>query len=171
MENKVSTNNYMLLIKGIIMVLLAILIFMSPGDALMAYVLYIGIGFTIAGVVRIIQGFGLKGKLENWGWVVFEGVMDIILGYILMAHPGMTVAILPFLIGFWAAVYGLFLVIDGFSMKEGRGIKIVSGILLFLLANVIMFNPLFFGLTMAIWVGIMLLFAGIYNVIAFFTVK
>jgi len=171
MENQVSTNKHMLLVKGIIMVLLAVLIFMNPGGALMAWVLYIGIGFLIAGIVRIVQGFGLKGKLENWGWIVFEGVMDIILGYILVAHPGLTVSILPFLIGFWAAIYGVFLVIGGFSAKDGKGIKIVSGILIFLLANVLIFNPIFFGLTMAIWIGIMLLFTGIYNVGIYFSTK
>lgn len=171
MENQVSARRHMILIKGIIMVLLAILIFMSPAGALLTYVLYIGIGLTIAGVVRIIDGFGLKGKMQNWGWAVFEGAMDIILGYILMAHPALTVSLLPVMIGFWAAFYGILLVIDAFSEPGGRGLKIVSGILIFLFANIIMFNPVFFGLTLAIWVGVVLLFAGIYNVINYFTLK
>ena len=98
MENVISKNWYMLLIKGIIMILLAILIFMSPGDALLTYVLWIGIGFSLTGVVRIVQGFQAKGVAEGWGSIVFEGVMDIIVGFIMMAHPGMTASILPFIL-------------------------------------------------------------------------
>ena len=171
MEKQVSKNWYMVLIKGIIMILLALLIFMSPGDALLTYVLYIGIGLIIAGAVRIFQGFSAKGALDNWGWTVFEGVMDIFLGYILMAHPGLTVSILPIMIGFWAAFYGLFLVVDAFSGKGGMGIKLISGILIFILANMIIFNPVSFGLTLAIWLGVMLLIVGIYNVIISFSLK
>ena len=171
MEKQVSTNWYMVLIKGIIMVLLALLIFNSPGGAMLTYVLYIGIGFIIAGVVRIVQGFSAKGALDKWGWIVFEGVMDIFLGYILMAHPGLTVSILPIMIGFWAAFYGLFLVVDAFSGTGGMGIKLISGILIFILANMIIFNPVSFGLTMAIWIGVMLMIAGIYNIIVSFSLK
>lgn len=171
MENQISKNWYMVLIKGIIMVLLALLIFMSPASALLTYVLYIGIGFIIAGIVRLIQGFTVKGISANWGWIVFEGVMDIFLGYILMAHPGLTVSILPIMIGFWAAFYGIFLVIDAFSGTGGMGIKLISGILIIILANTIIFNPVAFGLTMAIWLGVMLMVVGIYNIIISFSLK
>jgi uncharacterized membrane protein HdeD (DUF308 family) len=97
--------------------------------------------------------------------------MDLILGYILLAHPGMTLTILPFMIGFWGAFYGVFLVIDTFSGTGSMGLKIISGILIFILANVIMFDPVSFGLTLAIWIGVMLLFAGIYNIIVSFSLK
>jgi uncharacterized membrane protein HdeD (DUF308 family) len=171
METQISKYWYLVLIKGIIMILLAMLIFMSPAGAMLTYVLYIGIGFIIAGIVRIVQGISAKGELTSWGSIVFEGVMDLILGYILLAHPGLTLTILPFMIGFWGAFYGVFLVIDAFSGTGSMGLKIISGILIFILANMIMFNPISFGLTLAIWIGVMLLFAGIYNIIVSFSLK
>ena len=171
MEKQVSKNWYLVLFKGIIMVLLALLIFSSPGDALLTYVLYVGIGFIIAGIVRIYQGFSAKGVSDNWGWIVFEGVMDLFLGYILMIHPDLTVSLLPIMIGFWAAFYGLFLVVDAFSGTGGMGIKLISGILIFILANTIIFNPVSFGVTMAIWIGIMLMIVGIYNIMVSFSLK
>ena len=171
MEKQISKNWYMALIKGIIMVLLAVLMFMSPADTLLAYVLYIGIGFIISGIVLIVQGISVKDALDNWGWIVFEGLMDIFLGYILMAHPDLTVAILPIMIGFWGAFYGILLIVDSFSGTGSAGLKIISGILIVILANIIMFNPLAFGLTLAIWLGVILLFAGIYNIINSFSLK
>ena len=171
MENVIQKNWYLLLIKGIILILLAILIFMSPADALLTYVLWIGIGFSFAGVVRIVQGFQAKGVVEGWGSIVFEGVMDLVIGFILMAHPALTAAVLPFIFGFWATFYGFFLIIDAFSGKGSAVWKIIGGILTILIGFSIMFNPIMMGMTMAVWVGIMLLVVGIFNVVGSFSLK
>jgi len=171
MENSISKNWYMVLLKGIIMILLAILIFMSPADALLTYAIWIGIGFSIAGILRIIQGFSAKGVLDNWGWLVLEGVLDIFVGFTLMAHPALTASILPFLIGFWAAFYGLFLIVDAFSGDGSMGMKLIAGIIILILGTMILFNPVAAGMTVAIWIGIILLFVGIYNVAASFSLK
>ncbi len=161
----------MVLIKGIIMILLAILIFSSPGTALVAFGLYIGIGLFITGIVVLYRGFTIRKVSPNWGWIVLEGFLDLFLGYILMANPLVTAEILPFVFGFWAAFYGIYLIIDAFSEAGNRAIKIISGIVIIIFANIIMFNPLFAGMTLAIWVGIMLFVAGIYNVIISFSLK
>ena len=47
----------------------------------------------------------------------------------------------------------------------------IAGILIFLLAWVLMFNPLFMGLTMVIWFGVLLLINGIANVIISFGLR
>lgn len=171
MENSKTTNWYIVLIKGIIMILLAVLIFQSPAGALLTYVIYIGIGFAVAGIVRIVQGFQAKGTVPAWGWIVFEGLMDIVLGFILLAHPGLTAAALPFIMGFWGAMFGFLLIVDSFSGTGSMGMKLISGILIVILAFVIMFNPIMMGMTMAVWIGIMLMIAGIYNVIISFSLK
>ena len=171
MENSISKNWYMLLIKGIIMILLAILIFMSPGGALLASVLYLGIGLTIAGIVRIVQGFQAKGIMDNWGWIVLEGVIDIIAGFILMANPDVSAAVLPFIIGFWATFYGFYLIIDAFSGTGSMGMKIIAGILTVIIGFTIMYNPVMMGMTLAVWIGILLLIVGIFNVFASFSLK
>lgn len=171
MENKITSNWYMVLIKGIIMILLATLIFSSPTGALVVFGLYIGIGLFITGIVVLYRGFALRKVSSNWGWTVFEGVLDIFLGYILMANPLVTAEVLPFIFGFWAVFYGILLILNSFSAKDNKMIKILSGILIIIIGNVIMHNPLFAGMTLAIWVAIMLLVAGIYNVIFSFSLK
>jgi len=165
MENQIGKKRSFQLVKGIVLVILAILVLMSPGGALLAWAVYIGIGMLVAGIVITIQGYNAKGILENWGWRVFEGILDIFIGFMLLANPAVTASVLPFVIGFWGSFYGVMLVVDAFAEKGGRGVKIISGILVFLLSTGIMFNPLLAGLSIAIWFGIILLVAGIFNVI------
>jgi uncharacterized membrane protein HdeD (DUF308 family) len=170
-ENELKVNWLMVLFKGIIMILLAFLVFSSPADALMAYALYIGIGFGITGLVLVYQGFSIKKGNSGWGWIVFEGFIDLFLGYILMAHPVLTAAIIPFIIGFWAVYYGVLLIIDSFSGSGSMLLKLLTGILIVILGNVVMFNPGSAGLTIAIWFGVLLLIVGIYNIIISFSLK
>lgn len=171
METKMKSNWYLQLIKGIVLILLAIMVFSSPGGALLAWAIYIGIGMLLSGIVLIILGFSARRILPNWGWRVFEGVIDIFLGFILISNPVVTAAVLPFVLGFWGSFYGIMLFVDAFSDKANMGIKMISGILIFILSTTIIFNPLFFGLTLAIWFGIILLVAGIYNVVFSFSLK
>ena len=47
----------MLLIKGIIMILLAILVFNHPGATLLGVAVYLGIGLVITGIIAIGHGY------------------------------------------------------------------------------------------------------------------
>ncbi len=153
------------------MILLALMVLSSPGDALLAFALYIGIGLFLTGIIMVIRGFSLKKESTNWGWIVFEGFFDIFLGYILLANPLVTAEVLPFVFGFWAVFYGILLIIHSFSAKDNKMVKILSGIFIIIIGNIIMHNPLFIGMSLAIWAGVLLLVVGIYNVIASFSLK
>jgi uncharacterized membrane protein HdeD (DUF308 family) len=171
MENQISKYWYMVLLKGIIMVFMAILILARPADALLGIAVWIGIGMLITGLVVIVQGASLRKEDSGWGWKILEGCLDILFGFILMANPLVTSAVLPFLVGFWAAFYGVSLVIDSIAEPGNRFVKVVSGILIILMANAIMFNPLLAGMTMAVWFGIILLTIGVFNIIHAFSLK
>ncbi len=171
MENQITSNWYMVLIKGILMILLAFLVFSSPGGALLTYVMYIGIALLITGFMILYRGISSRKDNPKWGWVVFEGLLDILLGYVLLSNPLVTAAVLPFVFGFWAVFYGALLFITSFSATENKTMKILSGLLLFLIGAMIMRNPIFAGMSLAIWVAVLLLIAGIYNVIISFSLK
>ena len=171
MENMISKNWYLVLLKGIIMIALAALLFNSPVEALLGYVMYMSIAFGITGIIRIIQGFQAKDVVENWGFIIIEGVLDLVLAYILMVHPGITITLIPFLIGFWALMYGLYMIVDAFSGDGNLILKLLFGILTILVAHFIMFNPLMMGMSMMLWFAVMLFVVGIYNVIISFKIK
>ena len=171
MEKQITSNWYMVLIKGIIMILLALMVFSSPGGALVAYAIYLGIGLLLTGIVILYQGISSRQENPHWGWLVFEGALDLFLGYIILVNPLVTAAVLPMVIGFWAIFYGILIMIRGFSDTDNKMTKILSGILIIILGNIIMNNPVFAGLTAAIWVATLLLIMGIYNVFISFRLK
>jgi uncharacterized membrane protein HdeD (DUF308 family) len=171
MEKQITKNWYLLLIKGLVMILLAVLVFNHPGGTLLGVAVYLGIGLILTGILVIGLGIAERKLSPNWRWRTFEGIIDLVLGFIVINNPALTMAIIPFMIGFWAALYGIFLFVDAFSSRESRGLKMFSGIIIFILAWVLMFNPLFMGLTLVIWFGILLLINGISNVIISFSLR
>ena len=171
MEDHPIVTWYLPLIKGIIMILLAIMIFSNPAGALVAWAFYIGIGFVFTGMVFIYQGFAGRDSEENWTWKVFEGLLDMFIGFMLMVNPLVTASVLPFMFGLWGAFYGIALFIDAFAHKENRIIKFLSALLVFWISSLIMFNPVLFGMSIAVWVGIILLIVGGYSVILAFHLK
>lgn len=171
MEETISKKWYFILIKGIIMILLSLLIFFSPADTLITYSILFGLGFSITAVIRIIQGIAAKKANESWAWVIFEGSIDLLIGFIFLTHPNLTISIMAFFIGFWAAIMALFLIIEGFSGVRSSAIKIISGFIFLLVGFKCMFNPLAAGMTMAVWVGVVFLVIGIYNVVFSFSLR
>jgi len=173
MENQITSNTnwYMVLIKGILMILMSLMVFNSPGGALIAYSIYLGIGLMLTGLMILYRGIVLRKDNVHWGWSVFEGMLDLFLGYIIVVNPLVTAAVLPMVIGFWAMFYGILIIIRSFSGTGSMIIKILSGILLIILGNIIMHNPIFAGVTVVIWVGALLMIAGVYNVIISFKLK
>ena len=171
MEETISKKWYLILIKGLIMILLSIFIFMSPADALITYSILFGLGFSITAVIRIIQGISAKEANESWAWVIFEGSIDLLIGFIFLTHPGLSITVLTFFIGFWATIMAIFLIIEGFSGARGSAIKIISGFIFLLVGFKCMFNPVTAGMTMAVWVGIVFFMVGIYNVVFSFSLR
>jgi uncharacterized membrane protein HdeD (DUF308 family) len=171
MEEQSIPTWYLPLSKGIVMILLAIMIFASPAGALVAWAFYIGMGFVFTGMVLIYQGFAGRGTEENWTWKIFEGLLDMFIGFMLMVNPLVTASVLPFFLGLWGAFYGIALFIDAFAHKENQIVKFAASLLVFWISTFIMFNPLLFGVSIAIWVGIVMLIVGIYNFVLAFHLK
>jgi uncharacterized membrane protein HdeD (DUF308 family) len=74
-------------------------------------------------------GAGLSGRdgdvLEvvgrSWGWVLFFGIVTLILGLLVVIHPRDTVYAFAIVLGIWLFVAGLFRIITAIADKEDTG--------------------------------------------------
>lgn len=165
MEKKSSKNWYMFLLKGIILVVLSLFVFINPEGTLKAVAFYLGIGFFISGIILVIRGIpALKGE-HKLNWNVLEGTIDLIIGFLLMVFPLAMASVFPVLIGLWAGFYSVLIIVDAVNNSENRVMKLITGLIIFILAIVLIFKPLLLGLTAMIWLGILLLISGILNII------
>ncbi|MBO5709925.1 MAG: hypothetical protein J6R62_00150, partial [Rikenellaceae bacterium] len=100
------------------------------------------------------------------GWVMAGGIIELLLGVILTAAPGITAMTLPLFLGFWLLIRSFALMGVGADMSSirirGSGWTMFSGVVLMLFAIIIVMQPLYFGVDVVIgWVGATLVLFGI----------
>ncbi|WP_418991761.1 HdeD family acid-resistance protein [Alistipes sp.] len=157
---------WLLLIVGIALFVVGILVFVYPAQSYLGMALIFGWLMLITGILEVVLASVNRHFITGRGWMLAGGIIEIILGLILIFNVSLSAATLPIFLGFWLLFRGFSAIGLGGDMNAlevaGSGWTIFTGILLVLCALWILFQPLVFGTAaVIIWVGISLLFAGI----------
>jgi uncharacterized membrane protein HdeD (DUF308 family) len=71
----------------------------------------------------------LEGLARSWGWVLFYGILTLILGIMVLAWPGATLATIAILFGIQLLVAGIFEIVAVFRHGESGGMRVMSALL------------------------------------------
>ena len=113
MNTSLYKNWWALTIKGVLAIIFGLMIFFAPGMGAVALAYYFGFLVIFTGFFMIFAAFAHKSVNQNWGWWLFEGILDIILGVIVISYPLMSIAIFILFVGVWAIFMGISQVISG----------------------------------------------------------
>ena len=80
MSNLLAQNWWAIALRGAFAVLFGIIALLMPGAALLAFVLLFAAYMLVDGVFAIIAGVRASQRHERWGWLIFEGILDLIAG-------------------------------------------------------------------------------------------
>lgn len=154
------------LLIGIALFILGILVFVFPAQSYLGMSLLFGWVMLVTGILEVVLSTANRHFVTGRGWILAGGIIEIILGLILIFNVALSAATLPIFLGFWLLLRGFSTIGLGGDMNTleiaGSGWTIFTGILLVLCALWVLFQPLVIGTAaVVIWVGISLLFAGI----------
>jgi len=113
-----NENWWVLLIEGLLGIAFGAITWMRPGITTMVLLLFIAFWAMATGILRIIMALRLRKEIEGEGWLVLSGLASVLFGLIVMARPGAGAMALLWLIGAWAIVVGIFLVILAFQARS-----------------------------------------------------
>lgn len=74
------------LLLSILYVITGIIMVVYPAASAVWFTLFLVIFFSVAGIMRIIAGFLSRDELSGWGWMVFGGLLNIILAVMIYAQ-------------------------------------------------------------------------------------
>lgn len=166
-------NWWLLLLLGIAVFITGIFIFTYPGTSYVALALTFAVLILVAGVVNIALAATNSNAAVGRGWLLAGGIMELLIGLMLMIYPSVSATTLPFFLAFWLMFRSLGLIGTGsdlMSLKVPGGLwTIIVGSLLLLCSVLILVHPVLFGVeAVVIWIGISFLMAGIsLSVLAF----
>lgn len=148
---------------GVLLVLAGLVILQRVLLATLSGIYVVGIIMIIAGVIEIINGFGMRSWDKSFFWIVI-GVLYIIAGFAVIQNPVLAAGVLTLLLGAGLVAAGIVRFIMAFQLPDNapRFLVGASGVLTFIIGVIILAHwP-----TSSLWVigtllGVDLLVAGV----------
>jgi uncharacterized membrane protein HdeD (DUF308 family) len=104
-------------IVGVISIIAGVICLRRPGESLLAIVIVLGVYLIVAGIVRFIRSFSeLEGRAAQMGL----GIIDAILGILILSLPGVSLVTLAVLFAISLIVRGIFDVFLAFKLRGAR---------------------------------------------------
>lgn len=139
-----------MLIVGILSLVAGILVFVFPLESYVTLSVLFGILMVLVGASQLIIASASNNYLMMRGYVIVGGVLDVLLGMFLCLYPGVTIFLLPILLGIWMLYHSFIIIAFGGDLDTfnvgGQGAVIGSGILLLVLSILILMNPFSAGI-------------------------
>lgn len=166
MASRAVMHWWLFLIAGVLCTLTGIAVFVFPLESYVTLSILFGVLMLVTGAAKLITASVSGNYFLMKGYVIIGGLLDLILGLFLCIYPGVTLMLLPIMMGFWM-MYNSFVLI-GFSGDfetfgvPGAGWVTGGGILLLILSILVLVNPFGAGIaTVVILAGVGLIVLGI----------
>lgn len=171
--SRVIANWWLLLIVGILSAVAGVLVFVFPLESYVTLSIIFGAVMILVGASQLVIATSSNNYLMTRGYFVVGGVLDVILGLFLSLYPGVTITLLPILLGIWMLYHSFVIIAFGGDLETfnigGQGLVVGSGILLLILSVLILMNPFSAGVAaVVVLTGVgFLVFGAILIVLAF----
>lgn len=160
---------WLLLVVGIALLAVGILVFIYPARSYLDLSVLFGWLILFSGVMEVVLAARSRHFVTGRGWMLAGGIIEIILGAILIFNVALSAVTLPIFLGFWLLMRSFSTIGLASDMHvlgiRGSGWTVLTGVLLLICSLWMLLQPLAFGTTaVVVWVGLSLLFAGISTV-------
>ncbi len=173
--NAAVKNWWLSLILGILYVALAIFMMFQPGESFVALAIVFSIMMFITGIFEITFSVTNKDTLNGWGWYLTCGIIDLILGLVLICLPAVSMAIIPFIVAFWFMFRGFTAIGSSVDMSRyglrNWGWYLVFGILAVICSIAIIWLPAAGALTAVYITAFAFMFIGFFRIMLSFDMK
>lgn len=139
------------MVAGILCIIAGICVFVFPLESYVTLSVLFGILMLLTGAAQLVIASSSGNYLMMRGYFIVGGVLDVILGIFLCVYPGVSLVVLPVMMGLWL-MYNSFVIIsfggdmDTFKLSGG-GMVMILGILLLVLSIFVLLNPFSVGVT------------------------
>ena len=106
--------------------------------------LLLGWLLILFGIVQLIVSGNVKQKVRGWGWWLAGGIIDILIGFILVGNLSFSEAVLPFFFAFifvYKGIANLFSALNMVSTHRYWWLYLVNGLLLLILGLLFFASP------------------------------
>src|SRR6476469_3542638 len=121
MSALLAQNWWAVALRGVFAILFGLIALFMPGVTMLTLIWFFAAYMLVDGVFTIVAAIKAASNHQRWGLLVLEGIVNIAVGVLAFAWPGLTVVFLVTLIGFWSLITGVLEIIAAFKLNPAYG--------------------------------------------------
>ncbi|TDX02390.1 HdeD family acid-resistance protein [Dinghuibacter silviterrae] len=168
-------NWWLFIIKGLALLAAGIFIFSRPLEGYIGLSIMFSVVILVSGFSQIFFATANTKHNKGWGWTLVSGVLDVIIGIYLYAFPLITMATLPFILGFWLILRSFYLMGSAYELKAlgvaQWGWLLFGGIVLLAASFFVLYYPAAGAVSIIVSSGVAFLIGGFLNIFLAFRLK
>ncbi|WP_420147542.1 HdeD family acid-resistance protein [Spirosoma sp.] len=153
---------------GIVMIGFSIWIVLTPLTSYLSLSILFSIILAVSGLAEVAFAINNRQLINEWGWLLVGGLIDLALGMYLLMNPAVTMTVLPLLVGVVLLIRGAFAIGSSLRLRSAGipnwGWAFALGLALVVFAILMISNPTFGMFNIVIWTGMAFLSAGIVRI-------
>lgn len=111
---------WVVLLQGIAGIILGLLTFFYPSETALVLLYFIAVWAVITGIFEIVAGIMLRRVITGEWLAILSGILSVIFGVLLVVFPGAGALSLLWLIGTYAIILGILLIVLAFRLRSLR---------------------------------------------------
>lgn len=116
---------------GVALAIVGVVFLIAPAITLVTLAVVAGVALFAVGLVDAILYFRYREERKLTRWALAYAACDMVLGFALLVHPLISAAVIPWIVGVFLLVAGVFDLIAAWRMHQGKEIlriEAVSGL-------------------------------------------
>jgi len=173
MSAALARNWWLVALRGVIAILFGIVAFAAPAAFVLSLVLLFA-GYTLVdGIFAIVGAVRAAQRHERWGFLLVEGIVDIVVAVAAVLVPGAAVWAFVLLLAAWALVTGALMIAAAFRLHlhYGRWWLGLGGLVSILFGIALILEPGMSALVLTWWIGAYTFAFGVLLLILAFTLR
>ena len=110
-------SRWLLLAEGVLGVLAGLVAFFWPGMSAMVLLFLISAWAIFTGLLKVVMAVAFRRRIENEWLMGLSGMLSVLFGVVLAVWPGAGLLSLVWLVGIYALIFGVALIVLGFRAR------------------------------------------------------
>lgn len=168
-----ARNWWLFTLRGIFGVVFGLTALLFPGPTMLSLVILFSAYMLLDGAAGIISAVRAMRRRDQWGFLIFEGLLNIAVGMVAFLWPGVTVVAFVLLVAAWAIISGGLMMAAAFrlNISHGRWWLVLGGLCSLIYGALLIAMPLIGAVVLTWWMGAYALVFGISLIILSFQLR
>jgi uncharacterized membrane protein HdeD (DUF308 family) len=167
-----ARNWWLFTLRGIFGVVFGLTALLFPGPTMLSLVILFSAYMLLDGAAGISAVRAMR-RRDQWGFLIFEGLLNIAVGMVAFLWPGVTVVAFVLLVAAWAIISGGLMMAAAFrlNISHGRWWLVLGGLCSLIYGALLIAMPLIGAVVLTWWMGAYALVFGISLIILSFQLR